>query len=132
MKKILLLVAVSTLLLALTGCTGYISRSGFPGTFPGIIITEQIAGNYIAPKMESMKDVEVLGKVESEVSGANLLLLISEGDVSIKKAKELALKKYPQADDVVNVEVDVKHRWVLGLFSTVTMYYRGVAIKYKK
>ena len=132
MKKALLFVCFCSVIFLLSGCSGFISRVGFPSTFPGLILTEQISGNYIAPKLPSMKDVEVLGKVESEVSGANLLLLISEGNVSIKRAKEIALQKFPQADDVVNVEVDVKHRWVLGLFSTVTMYYRGVAIKYKK
>ena len=128
----LLLIAFACIVCFLSGCSGFAVRAGFPGTYPGIILTEQTSGNFIAPKMESLKDVEVLGKVEAEATASNLLWLVSEGDVSIKKVKELALKKYPQADDIVNVEVDVKHRSVLGLSNTVTMYYRGLAIKYKK
>ena len=117
----------------LSGCSfGFVADSGFPRTMPGALIAEQSCGNFIGNKLQSFKDVEVLGSVSSEVSGANLLLLISEGDISIAKAKEIALQRYPQADDVVNVEIDTKHRGVLGLFNTVTMYYRGIAIKYKR
>ena len=35
---------------------------------------------------------------------------VSEDDASIGKAKQLALSKYPQADDVVNVEIGIHQR----------------------
>ena len=117
----------------LTGCqSAYHVGSGMPRTLPGILIADQKSGGYIAPKMESMKDVVVLGPVSSTVSCDNVLLLLSAGDVSVAKAKEIALQKYPDADDVVNVEIDCKHYGLFSLFNTVTMYYRGIAIKYKK
>ena len=133
MKKFLLFGGFVVVSMFLSGCSfGFVADSGFPRTLPGALIAEQSCGNFIGNKLQSFKDVEVLGRVSSEVSGANLLLLISEGDVSIAKAKEIALQRYPQADDVVNVEIDTKHRGVLGLFNTVTMYYRGIAVKYKR
>ena len=79
-----------------------------------------------------MKDVKVPGPVSSEISATNMLMLVSSGNVSIAKAKKEALKKYPNADDVVNVEIDVDHFSILSLFNTVTMYYKGIAIKYNK
>lgn len=116
-----------------TGCqSAYHVADGFPRTMPGMLIANQTSGGYIAPKVESMRDVEILGPVYSTVSGTNVLMLVSEGDVSIAKAKELALRKYPDADDIVNVEVDLQQTGVLSLFNTVTMHYRGIAIKYKK
>lgn len=136
MKKLFLLLGVTCVAFAMNGCallsSGYVQGGGFPRTMPAILVAHQDAGGVIAPKMESLKDVEVLGKVSSEVSGSNILMVISEGDLSIAKAKELALKQYPEADDVVNVEIDMSHRGVMCLFNYVTMYYRGLAIKYKK
>ena len=133
MKKLLLIGCFAAAAMFLSGCMfSYTVNSGFPRTMPGGLLAEQTTGSFIGNKLHTMKDVEILGPVSSEVSGANLLLLISEGDVSIAKAKELALRKFPQADDVVNVEIDTKHRGVLSVFNTVTMYYRGIAIKYKR
>jgi hypothetical protein len=136
MKKLSLLLCGVIASMFLSGCgtlvSGYAQGGGYPRPLPGILFSEQSAGGVICYKMESMKDVEILGPVESQVSGTNVLMLFGEGDLSIKKAKELALAKYPTADDVVNVEIDMKHRGMLGLFNTVTMYYRGIAIKYKK
>ena len=79
-----------------------------------------------------MKDVEFLGHVSSELEARQILMIISLGDVSIATAKRQALQKYPQADDVVNIEIDVKHESILGLYNNVTMYFNGIAIKYKK
>ena len=133
MKKFLLLGVFVVAAMLLSGCVlSYNVSSGFPRTMPGGLLAEQTSGSFIGNKLHSMKDVEVLGPVSVELSAANLLMLISEGDVSIAKAKEIALGKFPQADDVVNVEIDTKHRGVLGLFNTVTMYYRGIAVKYKR
>ena len=133
MKKTIILTCSALVVLMMTGCqSAYGIGSGFPLTMPGILIADQTIGGYIAPKMESMKNVEVLGPVNSEVSAVNTLLLISAGDASIFKAKEIALRKYPHADDVVNVEIDLQHKGILSLFNTVTMYYRGIAIRYVK
>lgn len=133
MKKMLLLCVGILSCVVFCGCqSAYIFGGGFPKTMPGVLLADQTTGGYIAPKMESMKDVEVLGPVYSTVEGQNVLLLISQGDLSIAKAKEIAMRKYPNADDVVNIEVDMQHKGILSLFNTVTMHYRGLAIKYKK
>jgi hypothetical protein len=132
-KSIVLLCCGVVAVFTLTGCqSAYHVGGGFPRTMPGILLADQSSGGYIAPKMESMKDVEVLGPVYSTVEGSNALLLISQGDISIAKAKEIAIRKYPNADDIVNVEVDLQQKSILSLFNTVTMHYRGIAIKYKK
>ena len=136
MKKAIILICGIFTSVFLSGCMGLISgygqSGGYPRPIPGLLYSEISAGGAIAEKMQSMKDVEVLGKVESQVSGTNVLMLVGDGDLSIKKAKDIALAKYPEADDIVNVEIDMKHRSVLGLFNTIIMYYRGIAIKYKK
>ena len=136
MKKMMLLAGLVLTALIVNGCallhSGYSVSGGFPRTMPGILMSDQTSGGYMAPKLASAKDVVILGPVSSELTAHNGLLLISGGDVSIASAKKEALKKYPQADDVVNVEIDVKHEGLLGLYNKVTMYYRGLAIQYKK
>lgn len=133
MKKSIIFAVTIIAATIMTGCqSAYHIGDGMPRTLPGIIVADQKSAGYIAPKMTSMKDVEVLGKVSSTVTCNNILLLLSAGDVSIAKAKELALQRYPDADDVVNVEIDCQHYGLLSIFNTVTMYYRGIAIKYKK
>jgi hypothetical protein len=133
MKKSVIFAVAILAATILTGCqSAYHIGGGMPRTLPGVIVADQKSGGYIAPKMNSMKDVVVLGPVASSVSCSNILLLLSAGDVSIAKAKELAVQRYPDADDVVNVEIDCQHYGLLSIFNTVTMYYRGIAIKYKK
>ena len=132
-RKLLLSACGVAVVLLLSGCiSGYHIGSGFPRTLPGVLVAEQKSGGYIAPKMTSMKDVEVLGPVYATVEGMEIFLLVSEGDISIAKAKEIALRQYPQADDVVNVEIDIEHKSLLSIKNSVIMHYRGIAIKYKK
>ena len=136
MKKVILLLGFVLTALFINGCallsSGYVVAGGFPRTMPALLISDQKAGGYIGQKLTSTKDVIVLGKVSSTVSARNGLLLVAFGDASIEAAKKEALKKYPQADDVVNVEIDIKHEGLLCLYNTVTMYYSGLAIQYKK
>lgn len=133
MKKVMIVICGVISAMFFSGCiAGYHIGAGFPRTLPGVLISDQKSGGYIAPKLASMKDVEILGPVESTVECSELLMLVSEGDASIGKAKTLALSKYPQADDVVNVEIDIHHKGVLSLRNLVVMHYRGIAIRYKR
>jgi hypothetical protein len=136
MKKCLMLGTACVVVALLSGCaaftSGYSLGGGYPGTMPGIVIADQMRGGMIHAKVESMKDMEVLGPVSSKVSANNVFMLLSSGDASIGAAKKYALQKYPQADDVVNVETDMHHFGVLSIFNIVTLEYRGIAIKYKK
>ncbi|MBE6374894.1 MAG: hypothetical protein E7050_00355 [Lentisphaerae bacterium] len=133
MKQFIFLICGVISIVFLSGCiSGYHIGDGFPRTLPGVLFADQTSGGYIAPKMESMKDVIILGPVEATVECSELFLLVSEGNASIGKAKKLALNQYPQADDVVNVEIDVQHKSVLSILNRVIMHYRGIAIKYKR
>ena len=135
MKKCLLLGACCAVVALLSGCalvSGYSLAGGYPGTLPGLIVSDQTRGGTILPKVESMKDMEVLGPVSSKVSATNVLLMFSNGDASIGAAKKAALGKYPNADDVVNVETDMQHFGIISIVNVVTLHYRGIAIKYKK
>lgn len=132
-QKLFLFLIGTSLIILLNGCiNGYHIGDGFPRTLPGIIVADQKSGSYIAPKMESMKNVEVLGKVSSQVNAREILLLISLGDVSIATAKQQALMQYPEADDIVNIEIDLRHEGILCIYNSITMYFSGIAIKYKK
>jgi hypothetical protein len=135
MKKILMLGTSCAVVALLSGCalvSGYNVGSGYPGTLPGILLSDQSRGGMIHAKVESMKDMEILGPVSSKVSATNVLLMLSCGDASIEAAKKIALEKYPNADDVVNVETDIHHFGVVSVFNIVTLKYRGIAVKYKK
>ena len=132
MQKILLILGAVCAVI-LTGCqAAYSVSDGYARTMPGVLVSNQTSGGVIIPKVESMADMEMLGRVNSSVSASNILMLVSFGDASIAHAKEEALRAYPQADDVVNVEIDIKHSSILSIYNTVTMKYTGIAIKYKK
>jgi hypothetical protein len=135
MKKILFLGASCAVATLLSGCaltSGYSLGCGYPGTMPGLLLSDQVRGGMIHGKVESMKDMEVLGPVSSKVSATNVLLMCSTGDASIEAAKKIALEKYPSADDVVNVETDMHHFSIVSIVNVVTLKYRGIAVKYKK
>lgn len=135
MKKWLMLGACCAVVALLSGCalvSGYNVGGGYPGTLPGLLISDQSRGGMIHAKVASMADMEVLGPVSSKVSATNVLLVCSNGDASIEAAKKIALEKYPNADDVVNVETDIHHFGIVSVFNVVTLKYRGIAVKYKK
>ena len=84
------------------------------------------------PKLENLDGVEVLGQVEGRSTELNVLLIVAIGDGGIEAAKTDALKRYPEADDILNVEVDTNHFNVLSVFNKSTTILRGLAVKYKK
>ena len=83
------------------------------------------------PKAENLDGVEKLGMVRGESSSINILTLVSIGDGGIHAAKMDALNKYPQADDIINVEADNEHTSILCFYNKSTTVLRGMAIKYK-
>ena len=92
MKKCLMLGASCAVVALLSGCaltSGYNLGGGYPGTLPGLLISDQSRGGMIHGKVESMKDMEVLGPVSSKVSASNVLLVCSIGDASIEAAKKI-------------------------------------------
>ena len=133
MKKTIVMFGFCMIVL-LTACTptNYVISSGFPSTMPAEIITMQSRGGFMIPKMQSMKDVEVLGKVTGSACTQTIVLVFAFGDSSIAALKADALKKYPQADDIVNVEIDSSHIGVLGIYNKNTVTLTGIAVKYRR
>jgi len=132
MKKIICVVAILVLGALLSGCAGYGYGNGFAYAGPGSLFTDAYYGGYIQPKAESLKDVEVLGPVKGVSKTTSILGWLSTGDGSILAAKADALRNYPNADDILNIEVDSKVHSILGIISDVELHLRGIAIKYKK
>ena len=132
-KRILMFFGAVVACVLLSGCqVAYTNGYGFGCTLPAVIITDQVRGGFILPKLESTAGVEVLGRVEGRAKARNVLMLIAEGDSGIAAAKRDALSKYPNADEIVNIEIDTHHKSTLGLINESTTILRGIAIKYKK
>ncbi|NLZ64137.1 MAG: hypothetical protein GX902_10055 [Lentisphaerae bacterium] len=132
MKKILCVCVAVALAAVFSSCAGYGYGNGFAYAGPGLILTDAYYGGYIQPKAESLKDVEVLGPVKGVSKSSSILGWVSTGDSSILAAKADALRNYPNADDIINIEVDSKVHSILGVISDVELHLRGIAIKYKK
>ena len=131
MKTGLLLVCGGAAAL-LCGCqTGYVNNYGFGSTMPGVIYSDQTRGDFMGNKLENIDGVTVLGRVHGESSATNVLLLVARGNCGIAAAKADAMKAYPYADDIVNIEVDTQHESILCLYNTSTTKLTGYAIKYK-
>ncbi|MCI6287293.1 MAG: TRL-like family protein [Lentisphaeria bacterium] len=132
-KKMMVLAgAYAAVLTMATGChTAYVNNYGFGSTMPGIIYSAQTRGTFMLPKAENLDGVEKLGMVRGESSSINILTLVSIGDGGIHAAKMDALNKYPQADDIINVEADNEHTSILCFYNKSTTVLRGMAIKYK-
>ena len=104
MKKALLALVAALLVMIVTGCTAmnFVSDAG---QFPA-----------------DSSSYQVLGRVELEN--------ISAGLSGYKDLFNKAKKEYPEADDVVNVKVNVQTTRILFIkFNTYEL--SGIAIKYK-
>ncbi len=136
MKKIqMLFVGITSMVIVavISGCApGYIAQNSFPATPPALIYANTEHTGYIAPKVQNFDKMEILGDVQGSSIATNVLLLVAEGNSSVENAKKDALKRYPNADDIVNMEVTVHHTSILSLFTTLTTKVTGKAIKYKK
>lgn len=133
MKKILLLGVLfaafvsfgSELLPVQTG------PQAFPSGWPGIIFSNANRAMYRESKA-NLAQYQVLGKVEAQAVMKNFVLLVGVGDTSLATLKAKALEKYPEADDIVNMEIDAHTFNILIIFTKTTITMRGVAVKYKK
>jgi hypothetical protein len=130
MKKIAVLLAIATMGLFLSGCAQALmtNHNGFPSAAPGAIITDMTVASYVPQKQ--IKNYTVVGKVEAEVKTVNYLGIIALGDGSYATLKRMALEKCPGANDIINIEIDARHKNVLCLINEVTTVLRATAIKY--
>ncbi len=82
------------------------------------------------PDLSSRKYTVVKPVVTAEAISTNIIMLISQGDVSYATLKEKALRG-THADDIINLEVDYAHSNILGIVNKVTTSITGTAIKYE-
>ena len=84
-------------------------------------------GNRIAPS----QGITVLGDVSASGELMTVLGVVTIGDTSLQTLKEQALRKYPNADDIVNIEVDNHVFGILGcVYKKVVVTLRGKAVRY--
>jgi len=134
MKVKLLVVACAVVVCAMmTGCGAIMAEhGGLPSVANGGIYTDINVGTMIADKAESFKGVKVLAKVQSTAMTTNIMGILATGDCTIATLKEKALKAHPQADDIINIEVDAHFKSILGIINECTTTFRGVAVQYVK
>ncbi len=134
MKKIVLLSAMfAGIMFLCSGCgTAFIPNNGYAAAYPSVIYTNEIHPAHIANKVTNLDGFEVLGQVNGTASAVNTLFIVTAGDTGIAKAKANALKHYPSAHDIINMEVDTEIHSILGLFTSVTTHVSGWAVKYKQ
>lgn len=103
----------------------------FPSSWPGIIYSNATRSMYREAKADLSK-YQVLGKVETTAEMSNVLFIINWGDTSLAALKAKAFEKYPDADDIVNIELDCNSFNIIVFYMNHTVTLRGVAVKYKK
>lgn len=131
MRKLLFGIGLMGLAVLGSGCaSGYVNTFGFGATFPGAIYSNTTRGDFMLPKTENLNNIRILGDVQGESTMTNVLFLVATGDAGIEAAKKDALLKYPNADDIINVEVDCTHTSVLSVYNQSRTILRGKAIKY--
>lgn len=99
----------------------------------GIFCTYVTLPTMIFPKTETLDNIIILGDVEGKADVISVYARATAGEAGIEAAKRNALRAYPQADDIINIEVDTKKISIfLGTIVRVETILRGKAIKYKK
>ena len=86
---------------------------------------------YIGNRLTSLGGVTILGDVSTSGEIMTVLCVVTVGDTSLQTLKEQALRKYPDADDIVNIEVDNHVFGILGcVYKKVVVTLRGKAVRY--
>ena len=58
--------------------------------------------------------------------------LVSQGGCELSDVERLALEEHRDADDLINIELDFRHDYLLGIVNKVFVNMTATAIKYKK
>ncbi|MCQ2380390.1 MAG: hypothetical protein MJ025_05680 [Victivallaceae bacterium] len=102
-------------------------------TLTGVLYCDMQQMVYVGNKMPSRAGVKVLGKAEAKADTYTVLALVAFGDTSMELLKRKALQSYPEADELIDIEIDRDVFSVLFLlYKQVTVTLRGTAIKYVK
>ena len=100
-----------------------------PTTLGGLFYSNATRAMYRSPRVDLSK-YKVLGKVEGEAQMENFVFCVNLGDTSFHALKKDALKNYPDADDIVNFDIDAHHFNVFVFYFQTTVKIRGIAVKY--
>jgi len=88
---------------------------------------------FIGNRAGAFNGMTVLGDVSASGEIMTVLGIVTIGDASMQSLKEKALRQYPGADDIVNIEVDNHVFGVLVLvYKRVVVTLRGKAVRYDK
>ena len=86
---------------------------------------------FIGNRTTSFQGVTVLGDVTASGEIMTVLCVVTIGDASLQSLKEKALRQYPGADDIINIEVDNHVFGILGcVYKKVVVTLRGKAVRY--
>ena len=88
---------------------------------------------YIGNRTTLFQDLTVLGDVSATGEIMTVLCVVTIGDASLQSLKEKALRQYPEADGIIDVEVDNHVFGILAcVYKKVTVTLRGKAVRYHK
>lgn len=120
---------LSASLILCVGCAGVARNTGYATPVGGFLFTGTTSPAAMTPPVNLPK-YEILSKVSGSCSQTGILGLVCFGDGGLLKAKAEALKNRRDADDIINITVDVDTYSVLCLFTTVVTNINGDAIRY--
>ncbi len=103
---------------------------GMPTMIGGVLFSKATRAVYVSSRVD-LNSYKVLGKVQGSVSMWNVLALVNMGDAGWDALKKEVLKKYPEADDVVNFTVDAEYLNVFIIYMRLKVNLTGVAVKNK-
>lgn len=98
-------------------------------TIGGIFYSNATRAMYRSPRVD-LRNYKVLGKVTGEAVMKNFVLVVNVGDTGFEELKADALRTYPDADDIVNFDIDATHFNVFIFYIKTTVKIHGVAVKY--
>ncbi len=135
MKKMLLSAAVLCLGAICFGSETQIiqpvkyGNGSLASTIGGLVFSDATRAMYHSPRVD-LRNYKVLGKVTGEVSMRNFVLLVNLGDTGFEALKRNALRQYPDADDIVNFDIDSNHFNILFFYIRTSVRINGIAVKY--
>ncbi|MBU8901342.1 MAG: hypothetical protein KOO69_01245 [Victivallales bacterium] len=131
MKRIILFaVVVVSVSVLVSGCTGI--NTPVTGTMPGTVFTDTACGVYVSPPVRPL--VEEYKVIRQDVVGSSTstgwLWVVSTGNSTYEASYKDALKHLPEADDLIDIKVDVTKKGLFMFGVQTIMTVRGTAIKY--
>lgn len=129
-KSIFFVVVVASVSVLLSGCTGINTPAS--GTMPGGIYSDTSCGVFVSQPVRPL--VEEYKVVRQNVVGSSTsrgwLWIVSTGSSTYAASYKDALKHIPEADDLIDIKVDVTKKGVFCFGIETVLTVHGTAIKY--